>query len=93
MDRPAFGASIGNPARITGSANVFEATFLVAILDGSGRKLVEQQAMATCGTGCRGIFDVTLRYDVAKAQWRTLRVYDRWPRTAWHRTSATTRSG
>ena len=31
--------------------------------------------MATCGTGCRGTFDVTLQYDVPKAQWGTLRVY------------------
>jgi germination protein M len=75
VDRPAFGAAIGNPARVTGNANVFEASFLVAILDGSGRKLVEDHAMATCGTGCRGTFDVTLRYDVSKAQWGTLRVY------------------
>ena len=75
VDRPAFGAAPGNPARITGSANVFEAQFLVAILDGSGRVLVEESVMATCGTGCRGTFDVTLRYDVAKAQWGTLRVW------------------
>jgi hypothetical protein len=32
--------------------------------------------MATCGTGCRGTFDVTIAYDVAKAQWGTLRVWD-----------------
>jgi hypothetical protein len=31
--------------------------------------------MATCGTGCRGTFDVTLQYDVPRAQWGTLRVY------------------
>ena len=75
VDRPAFGAAIGNPARITGNANVFEASFLAAILDGAGRQLVERPVMATCGTGCRGTFDVTLQYDVAKAQWGTLRVY------------------
>ncbi len=75
VDRPAFGAAIGNPARVTGNANVFEASFLIAILDGSGAKLVEAPAMATCGSGCRGTFDVTLRYDVGKAQWGTLRVY------------------
>ena len=31
--------------------------------------------MATCGTGCRGTFDVTLDYNVSAAQWGTLRVY------------------
>ena len=75
VDRPAFGAAIGNPAHVTGNANVFEASFLIAVLDGSGAKLVEAPAMATCGSGCRGTFDVTLRYDVDRAQWGTLRVY------------------
>lgn len=75
VDRPASGASIGNPARVAGNSNVFEATFRIAILDHEGRVLVDEMAMATCGTGCRGTFDVTLRYDVAKAQWGTLRVY------------------
>ncbi len=75
VDRPAYGAAAGNPARITGNANVFEASFRVAILDGSGRTLVDEHTMATCGTGCRGTFDVTLRYNVARAQWGTLRVF------------------
>ena len=75
VDRPAFGAAAGNPARITGTSNVFEATFRVALLDASRTVLVDRMAMATCGTGCRGTFDVTLQYDVPKAQWGTLRVY------------------
>lgn len=75
VDRPAFGAAPGNPARVTGTSNVFEATFRVAILDASRKVLVDQMAMATCGSGCRGTFDVTLRYDVPKAQWGTLRTY------------------
>jgi hypothetical protein len=76
VDRPAYGAAIGNPARIVGSANVFEATFLVTLLDGAGSTIAESQAMATCGTGCRGTFDVTVPYDVAEAGWGTLRVWD-----------------
>jgi sporulation and spore germination protein/immunoglobulin-like protein involved in spore germination len=76
VDRPAFGAAAGNPARITGSADVFEATFRIAILDGAGRTIADQQAMATCGSGCRGTFDVSVSYKVAKAQWGILRVYD-----------------
>jgi len=77
VDRPAFGAAAGNPARVTGNADVFEATFRIAILDASGKVLTDRQAMATCGAGCepRGTFDVTLQYDVAKAQWGRLRVY------------------
>ena len=32
--------------------------------------------MATCGSGCRGTFDATIAYDVAKAQYGTLHVYE-----------------
>ena len=76
VDRPAFGAALGNPGRVSGSANVFEATFRVAILDGSGKVLADEQVMATCGTGCWGTFDARVSYSVSKAQWGTLRVYD-----------------
>ena len=72
---------------------MFEATFRVAILDGSRKGLVDEMAMATCGTGCRGTFDVTLRYDVAKAQWGTLRTYFGSAEDGSPRTSATIRSG
>jgi spore germination protein GerM len=76
VDRPAYGAAIGNPGRVSGNANVFEATFRVALLDAAGKSVIDQQVTATCGTGCRGTFDVTLRYTIGKAQWGTLRVYD-----------------
>ena len=76
VDRPAYGAALGNPGRVTGSADVFEATFRVAVLDGAGKVLADEQVMATCGSGCRGTFEASVVYDVAKAQWGTLRVYD-----------------
>ena len=75
VDRPVWGAALGNPGRITGNANVFEATFRVTLLDAAGREIADEMVMATCGTGCRGTFDVTVRYDVAKSQWGTLRVW------------------
>ena len=76
IDRPAYGATIGNPARITGNAGVFEATFRIALVDAKGAILVDQHVTATCGTGCRGTFDVTLRYAVSQGQWGTLRAYN-----------------
>ena len=76
VDRPAFNAAIGNPAHVTGNANVFEATFRIAILDASGKTLADQQVMASCGTGCRGTFDTTIPYTVSKGQYGILRVYD-----------------
>ena len=32
--------------------------------------------MASCGTGCWGDFRTSLAYNVSRAQWGTLRVYD-----------------
>jgi hypothetical protein len=75
VDRPAYGASIGNPARIVGSANVFEATFMVTLLDADGATIAETHTMATCGTGCRGTFDLTLPYSVPEAGWGSLMVW------------------
>jgi spore germination protein GerM len=76
VDRPAWGAALGNPGRITGSSNVFEATSRVTLLDAAGRIIADEVVTATCGTGCRGTFDVTVRYDVADSQWGTLRVWE-----------------
>jgi hypothetical protein len=76
VDRPAWGAAIGNPAHITGNANVFEAEFRIEILDGGGKTLADEHAMASCGTGCRGTFDVTIAYTAPKAQYGILRVYN-----------------
>src|SRR3954454_5628183 len=76
VDRPAWNAAAGNPAHITGSADVFEAAFRVSILDGSGKVLADQQVMATCGTGCRGTFDTMVPSTSAKCTSGTLRVYE-----------------
>jgi sporulation and spore germination protein/immunoglobulin-like protein involved in spore germination len=76
VDRPVWGAAIGNPARVAGLSNVFEATFRIALLDATDRVVVDEMTMATCGTGCWGTFDKSLAYDVAKAQWGTLRVWE-----------------
>lgn len=77
VDRPAWGASLGNPGHVSGIANVFEATFQVELLNAAGKVLAEKTVMASCGTGCWGTFTTSLSYAVAKAQYGTLRVFDR----------------
>lgn len=75
VDRPAYHAALGNPARITGSAQgVFEATFQVTLLDGAGRTIADEMVMAACMCES-GAFDATVSYDVPQAQWGTLRVW------------------
>lgn len=76
VDRPAWGGFLGNPARLVGLANVFEATFHVRILDGEGHSLADGPVMATCGTGCWGTFDVTIPYTIGSPGWGTLQVYE-----------------
>jgi len=76
VDRPAFNAAIGNPAHVTGNANVFEATFRIAIIDAAGKTIADEQVMASCGSGCRGTFDVTIPYTVSKGQYGILRAYN-----------------
>jgi hypothetical protein len=76
VDHPAWGAGAGNPVAVSGVANVFEATFRVQLKDARGRVLADQQAQASCGTGCWGSFAASVPYTVSAAQWGTLRVYD-----------------
>ena len=76
VDRPAWGASLGNPGTVSGVANVFEATFQVELLDAGGRTLLGKTVMASCGTGCWGTFRTSLAYTVDRAQWGTLRVFE-----------------
>lgn len=76
VDLPAYGGVLPNPARISGTAKVFEAQFRVTLLDAAGTAIADVPAKASCGTGCRGSFDVTVRYTVDRAQTGTLRVWD-----------------
>jgi len=76
VDRPAWGAALPNPGRVTGLANVDEAQFRMAVLDRNGKSLVDVPVVASCGTGCWGQFGVNVRYTAPIPQWGTLRVWD-----------------
>jgi hypothetical protein len=76
LDRPAWGASAGNPARISGIANVFEAVFQVEIRNAKGAVIADETVMASCGTGCWGTFKEDVAYSVAKGQYGTIRVFE-----------------
>jgi hypothetical protein len=76
VERPTWGATLGNPVRVSGIANVFEAVFFVELRDDEGDTLAKQRVMATCGTGCWGTFDVSIRYDVTSRQPGTITTYN-----------------
>jgi hypothetical protein len=59
---PLIGQRVENPIVVTGTADVFEATVSVRVLDAAGREVATAFTTATCGTGCRGDYRVTLPY-------------------------------
>jgi germination protein M len=68
VDAPVAGARVASPITVAGTANVFEATVSVRILDESGRVVGKTFTTATCGTGCRGTYSVKVRYHVDRTQ-------------------------
>jgi germination protein M len=75
VESPTPGAEIQSGAKVTGSANVFEANvsyFVVADEVVYARGFTT----ATCGTGCRGTFSFRLRFEVDEPLDATLVVHD-----------------
>jgi hypothetical protein len=73
IEQPVYWASAGeNPLAVAGTADVFEATVSLELLDQHGTVLWQGFATATCGTGCRGDFAAEIPYEVAEGQIGTL---------------------
>jgi hypothetical protein len=72
---PSIGERVGNPVTVSGTADVFEATVSLKILDQTGTEIARTFTNATCGTGCRGDYSVTVRYHVTAEQPGTILVY------------------
>jgi hypothetical protein len=56
-------ATVSSPLRVFGTANTFEATFEYELLDADGKVLSKHFVTATSGSGTRGTYDFTIRYD------------------------------
>ena len=76
VSRPAIGARV--PARVTvaGSADVFEAALTVRVINERGRLLARRHILASCGTGCRGRYAVSIPYTVLRRQPGTIVIFD-----------------
>jgi germination protein M len=57
VESPLPGETVSSPIRVRGTANVFEATFVVKVEDAAGTTLATKVVTATSGTGTRGTFD------------------------------------
>lgn len=66
LESPLPKSTIGNPVRIRGTANTFEASFIVRITDAAGKIVAEKPVMATSGMGTRGTFNELIKYKAPK---------------------------
>jgi germination protein M len=55
--------TVSSPLRVWGTANTFEATFEYELLDTTGKVVAKHFVTATSGSGTRGTYDVTIRFD------------------------------
>jgi hypothetical protein len=73
---PRPGDELVSPLRIAGSADVFEATVSIRLLDANGQELAATFATATCGSGCRGRFSAELSFFTPERQLGAIEVFE-----------------
>ncbi|MFJ8577983.1 Gmad2 immunoglobulin-like domain-containing protein [Micromonospora sp. NPDC093277] len=73
---PAVGDRVTSPVTVTGTAEVFEATVSVRVLDAAGREIGTAFTLAACGSGCRGAYRVNVGYRRATAGPGRVEVYE-----------------
>lgn len=64
VESPLPGQTVTSPLRATGSANVFEASFVIQVADWDGRVIAQKTVQATSGTGTRGTFATTIAFPI-----------------------------
>jgi hypothetical protein len=67
---------VTSPVTVSGTADVFEATVSVRVLDSAGHEIARTFTTASCGTGCRGDYSVTVSYSVPRTQPGTIEVFE-----------------
>lgn len=76
VESPTPGEEVRSPMLLTGTANTFEATFQVEVVDNSGTVIYDDFATATSGTGDRGTFELEIPFDVTQEGNGTVTVYE-----------------
>lgn len=75
VTKPAMSDQISSPVAVEGTADVFEATVQMRLLDAAGEPLARAFTTASCGTGCRGDFTHELTFEVDHEQHGVLEVW------------------
>jgi hypothetical protein len=73
---PQRGDPVRSPVRVHGSADAFEATFQIDVLDGDGTVVAHKTVTATTGSGERGDYDVSIPFEAAKPGPGTIVAYE-----------------
>lgn len=68
LENPRPGDEVTSPVTVAGTADVFEATVNIQILDANGDVLTETFTTATCSMGCRGDYEKAVDFEVDVAQ-------------------------
>jgi hypothetical protein len=76
VERPSPGDEVGSPVTIGGTADVFEATVSIRVVDANGQELAAGFTTATCGSGCRGTYETKLSFFVDERQEGAIEVFE-----------------
>lgn len=76
LESPLPGDRVASPITLRGTANTFEASFIVEVLDKDGKALSQKTVTATSGSGERGTFATQIGFDTADEQAGTLYLYE-----------------
>jgi hypothetical protein len=76
VQSPVIGEQVTSPVTISGTADVFEAVVSARILDPAGNEIARTFTTASCGTGCRGDYSVTVSYPVPQTEPGTIEVFE-----------------
>jgi hypothetical protein len=61
---------------VSGTADVFEGTVSIRILDENGAILSEDFTTATCGSGCLGTYKTRVRFQIDHKQRGSIQVFE-----------------
>ncbi len=76
VQSPVIGEQVTSPVTMSGTADVFEAVVSARILDSAGNEIARTFTTASCGTGCRGDYSVTVSYPVPRTEPGTIEVFE-----------------
>ncbi|MFC0506936.1 Gmad2 immunoglobulin-like domain-containing protein [Micromonospora costi] len=73
---PTVGQRVSSPLTVAGTADVFEATVSLRVLDAGGREIATTFTTASCGSGCRGDYRAAVTWRVGREQPGTIEAYE-----------------